>query len=82
MNKIFSVNMNVRTLFIAPSIVPLKGFLRNIRSVTYSFYKMIYKCSYYIYRTGKMIFDNILNAISYAPHILLMTAEVNESQLP
>ena len=25
---------------------------------------------------------NILNAISYAPHILLMTAEVNESQFP
>ena len=24
----------------------------------------------------------ILNAISYAPHILLMTAEVNESQFP
>ena len=25
---------------------------------------------------------SILNAISYAPHILLMTAEVNESQFP
>ena len=25
---------------------------------------------------------NILNAISYAPHILLMTEEVNESQFP
>ena len=26
--------------------------------------------------------NGILNAISYAPHILLMTAEVNESQFP
>ena len=25
---------------------------------------------------------DIFNAISYAPHILLMTAEVNESQFP
>ena len=30
----------------------------------------------------KFFLVNILNAISYAPHILLMTAEVNESQFP
>ena len=29
-----------------------------------------------------MWFKCILNAISYAPHILLMTTEVNESQFP
>ena len=37
--------------------------------------------------TSKQVYKSqilkcILNAISYAPHILLMTAEVNESEFP
>ena len=42
-------------------------------------------CGLDFYHTGLYYackYSTILNAISYAPHILLMTAEVNESQFP
>ena len=47
---------------------------------------MLHICYIYVtYMSGTYIaiyVKYILNAISYAPHIPLMTAEVNESQFP